>query len=443
MSGRLPLRPRFTRSLGLVAVFVLLVVGWGAIAHAAPPEIGPVPAEALAVPLDVDAATRAYLATVPPSAHANSDAYFEGGYWIQLWSFLLGTLVNGLLLQTGLSARAREAAERVTRRPSVHVALYWAAYIVATTVLTAPFVVYTDFFREHAYGLSNMTFGAWMGDQAKGLGISIVLGGLFVPILYAVVRRAPRTWWAWGAVASMAMMTFAVVIVPVFVAPLFNRYTPLADATVRDPILALARANGIEAHDVWEFDASRQSKRVSANVSGFGATERISLNDNLLQRCSLPEIEAVMSHEMGHYVLHHIGKSLLEIGVVILLGFLFVKSAFERLQRRFAARWRVRDAGDPAGLPLAAALLGAYFFVMTPVVNSITRTSEAEADLFGINASRQPDGMAQVALKLGEYRKLDPGPLEELVFFDHPSGRNRIRMAMKWKAEHVGDARLP
>jgi Zn-dependent protease with chaperone function len=89
---------------------------------------------------------------------------------------------------------------------------------------------------------------------------------------------------------------------------------------------------------------------------------------------------------------------------------------------------------DPAGLPLLSALLSLFLFLTSPVLNTIIRSNEVEADAFGLNAARQPDGFAAVALKLGEYRKLDPGPIEELLFFDHPSGRNRILMAMRWKA---------
>jgi STE24 endopeptidase len=201
------------------------------------------------------------------------------------------------------------------------------------------------------------------------------------------------------------------------------------------PILSLARASGIEAHDVWEVDASKQSNRISANVSGLFGTERITLNDNLLNRASLPEIQAVMGHEMGHYVLNHIHKMLLQLGIVIVAGFALVKAAFERLRAR-APRWQVRGIDDVAGLPLAALLFSSYLFLLTPVLNSIIRVQEYEADLYGLNASAQPDGFAQVALKLGEYRKLNPGPIEELVFYDHPSGHTRIRTAMRWKAEH-------
>ncbi|HEV8374641.1 MAG TPA: M48 family metalloprotease, partial [Candidatus Polarisedimenticolia bacterium] len=118
----------------------------------------------------------------------------------------------------------------------------------------------------------------------------------------------------------------------------------------------------------------------------------------------------------------------------------FVSWAFGRITKGFGAGWGIRGVADVAGLPLLAALLSAYFFVLTPLQNTFTRANEAEADLFGLNAARQPDGFAEVSLKLGEYRKLSPGPLEEWFFFDHPSGRNRILMAMRWKAEHIKDA---
>ena len=217
--------------------------------------------------------------------------------------------------------------------------------------------------------------------------------------------------------------------------PVFNNPKRLTDQRVVAPILSLARASGINAKDVWEIDASKQSKRISANVSGFLGTERITLNDNLLNRASLPEIEAVMGHEMGHYVLNHIYKFLVQLGIVAVIGFALLKVVFERLRVR-NGRWQVRGIDDPAGLPLAALLLSAYLFVLTPGLNKLVRTQEYEADLYGLNASAQPDGFAQVALKLGEYRKLDPTPFEEFFFYDHPSGRTRIYTAMRWKAEH-------
>jgi STE24 endopeptidase len=385
--------------------------------------------------IDPEAATRAYLARQSSAEKARSDAYFEGGYWLDLWTFLWVAAAYVVLLHTGASARMRDFSERLTRFRALQVGAYWVQFVVALAVLSLPLTVYRDYVREHQYGLSNLTFPAWLGELGKSLALTAVLGAVAMMVLYAVVRRLPRTWWLWGAVVSVAFAAFFALIVPIVVVPMFNSPKRLSDQRVVAPIPSLARASGINAHDVWEVDASKQSKRISANVSGLFGTERITLNDNLLNRASLPEIQAVMGHEMGHYVLNHIHKGLLQLGIVIVAGFALVKTLFETLRLR-VPRWKVRGIDDTAGLPLAALLLASYLFLLTPVLNTMVRVQEYEADLYGLNASAQPDGFAQVALKLGEYRKLNPGPIEEFVFFDHPSGRTRIYAAMRWKAEH-------
>jgi STE24 endopeptidase len=256
-------------------------------------------------------------------------------------------------------------------------------------------------------------------------------------VLFAIVRKLPRSWWIWGAVVTMIFVTFTVMISPVYIFPLFNKYTRLDDPKITEPILSMARANGIPAHDVYEVDASKQSTRMSANVSGFGNTMRITLNDNLLRRGAPEEIEAVMGHEMGHYVLNHIAKDLMFMLIVAVCFFGFLKWSLDWSLARWGEKWQIRGIGDPAVLPLVVLLASIFFFVLTPIQNTQTRTSEAEADRFGLNAARQPDGFARAALHLGEYRKMRPGPIEELVFFDHPSGYNRIHRAMQWKKENM------
>ncbi len=434
---------RALRSMMWIVGIVVLLLGASRAVEAQATETPGVQVAADPVPapedFDVEAATRAYLDRVPPVDKERSDSYFEGGYWLQLWGFLYGLGVSWILLSKGISARLRDAAERTSRFRPVQTFLYSAGYFVAAALLTLPLTFYQGYWREHAYGLSNMTLGAWLRDATVGLGLSVLLGGLFMVLLYGVVRKAPRTWWIWGTAASLVALLFVALIGPVFIAPLFNKYKPLGPGPIKADILSLARANGIPADNVYEVDASKQSKRVSANVSGLGTTLRITLNDNLLARVKPGGIQAVMGHEMGHYVLNHIYEFIPIFALIILIGFGFLRWSFDRVLARYGARWGIRGISDPAGLPLLAALLSVYFFVLTPVMNTTIRTNEAEADIFGLNASRQPDGFAEVALLLGEYRKLEPTPLEEWIFFDHPSGLSRIRMAMKWKKEHLGD----
>jgi len=391
---------------------------------------------------DPAAATLAWLESVPSNQREKSDAYFEGGYWLILWTFLLTAAISVFLLASRLSARLRDFSERVTNIKNFQIACYAIPYLLFIYALSFPLNLYENFFREHQYGLATQSFAPWFREQLLGLALALVGGTLLVVVLYAVFRRAPRTWWLWGAIVMIIYSGTLVLIAPVYIEPLFNTYKPLTDPKIRNPILAMARANEIPVKQVFEVDASRQTTRVSANVSGLLGTTRVALNDNLLKQCTLPELRAVMAHEMGHYVLNHGAKLVTYFGILILIGFALTRILFDAAVTRWGHKWRVRGIADPGGLPLLALIFSILVFFATPVLNTIVRITEREADAFGINTSREPDGMAKVALKLGAYRKLDPAPLEEFIFFDHPSGRARIRMAMDWKAANLPAGQL-
>src|SRR5437773_9272833 len=386
---------------------------------------------------DPGAATQAWPDTVPAGKRAKSDAYFEGDYWLILWNFLLVAAISIFLLASRISARLRDFAERAARFKPLQVTLYIVPYLLLVYVLSFPLNLYEHFYREHQYGLATQSFAPWFGEQLVALGLTLIIGTVLLIVLYAVFRRAPRTWWIWGTGVAVIFLFAVTFIAPVYIEPLFNTYKPLSNPEIRDPILAMARANEMPVKQVFEVDASRQTTRVSANVAGLLGTTRIALNDNLLEQCTLPEIRAVMAHEMGHYVLNHGAKLLTYLGILILIGFALTRILFDAAIGRWGEKWGVRGISDPAGLPLLVLILSTLLFIATPFLNTMVRITEREADAFVINTSREPDGMAKVALKLGTYRKLNPTPLEEFIFFDHPSGRARIRMAMDWKAANL------
>lgn len=392
---------------------------------------------------DPVAATEAYLARMSPEARARSDAYFEGGYWLLLINLVLSLFLSWLLLRTGFARGLRDRVERWTKRPFVQAWLFLVLFSLVSWLLNLPMDAYEGFFREHAYQMSNQTFGAWFGDNVKGLVVSLILLPLVVAALYAGIRRFGARWWIAASVATPFLLLFLIVLSPVFVAPLFNKYTTLEDAKLRDPILSMARANGVPAEHVYQFDASRQTKRVSANVSGAFGTIRVSLNDNLLHRCPPEGVMAVMGHELGHYVLNHVYRHVIYLSLMIAAGFWFTHWAFHFVLARWGAAWGVRGIADLAGLPLLSACLGVFLFLATPVRNTIIRTAEVEADYYGLNSARQPDAMAEAFLMLAEYRKMHPGKWEEILFFDHPSGYNRILACMRWKAEHLAELKVP
>lgn len=402
----------------------------------AAPEIRPVDeAWRAALPLEAAQATQAYLDRLPPDAVARANAYFEGGYWLQLGNWLQAVFIALLLLNTRASAALRDVAGRRLKRPMLRDACYGAVYFGTVWLLSLPLAIYEGFVREHAYGLANQGFGDWFGEQLIGLGLSLVLGAIGVSVLYAVLRKVGRNWWAWAGGLAVAFTAFVMVIDPVFIAPLTNDYQPMADGPLKQKVLALALAKGVAADEVYVVDASRQSSRVSANVSGLFGTARISLNDNLLKRGSEAEVLAVLGHELGHYVLDHALKGLFVMSLLVVLGLRLTQAGMQGLLARYGARWRVSASDDVASFPLLSVLLVSFMFFALPLENTIVRTEELQADRFGLDAAREPLGMAEVMLKLTEYRKPDPTVWEERLFFDHPGTRTRIQNAMQWREQ--------
>ena len=401
------------------------------------------PSAAHAANFDVETATRAWLDTLQGPARAKSDAYFEGGYWLILWGTVVSVLIDGLLLRFGLSAKFRNLGERLFKRPAGVTWITALCYSLAGSVLTLPWSIYTGFVRERQYDLMNQGLGEWLFDMVKSVGISLVIFPLLVMAVYGVIRRFPKNWWVLATGVIAAFLAFGMLIGPVYIAPLFNKYTELPASPVRDRIVAMAQAKQIPSEHIYLFDASKQTKRISANVSGIGPTIRISLNDNLLNRSTPQEIAAVMGHEMGHYVLNHVWWGLLFFSGLAALAMFLLSRIAPALIARHGAKWGgIRDLGDPASLPVVGILIAVFSLLATPLTNTLVRVDESQADAFGLDTAQEPDGFASVAMKLSEYRKIEPGRIEEALFFDHPSGATRVRMSMQWKKDHVPDAQM-
>jgi STE24 endopeptidase len=399
------------------------------------------PAAAAGLPFDPEAATRAWLDTMGPEATARSNAYFEGGYIIDFAGTALSIIVAGLFLFFGWARGVRAWLERTVKfYPLVAFGTSFF-YLLVSSVLTFPFVYYVGFVREHRYGLATQTFPEWFSEQAIGFALTLVIGSIFLTILYLIVRAAKNTWWIWGTLVTTLLTAVLIMAGPVFIDPLFNTYTPMQEGELKTSILEMAQANGVPADNVYVFDTSRQSNRITANVAGLFGTTRVALGDNLLERTSPEAVRAVMGHELGHYVLGHIYSILLMLTGVIIVTFAVVHYGFRALVK--SERWGIRDISDPAGLPLIFGLIAVIGIVTTPIQRNIVYFHEQQADMFGLNAAREPDGFAEAAVLLSEYRKMEPSPLEEWFFYDHPSGWNRVHNSMVWKAHEIAAGRLP
>lgn len=398
-------------------------------------------ATATALPFDPDVATRQWLDTMDQAAVARSNSYFEGGYWIQFVGPLIGFAVAFLILQLGFAKNLRGWLEKNVKIYFFVTVLFALVYSIIGGVISFGWDYWVGFVRQHDYGLSTQDFGHWFTEYMQGVGLNLVIGSIAIGLLYLIIAVAKKTWWIWGTIASIVFFAIIGMLAPVYISPIFNSYTPMQDSPLKESVLQMAQANGVPADNVYVYDRSRQTNSVSANVSGFAGTTRISLADTLIQRESPGGVRAVLGHEIGHYVLQHTVSLLVMTTLLIVVVFALANLLFNRLSA--GERWGIRGISDPAGMPLLFSIIGFLMLVATPLQNNIVRFHEHQADMFGLNAAREPDGFAESALLLSEYRKMEPSALEEWFFYDHPSGYARIHMAMVWKAHHMALGDIP
>jgi STE24 endopeptidase len=386
---------------------------------------------------DPAAATQAYLNTMSAADMAKAVAYTRGGEWLILWGFLASLVVSFIIARTNLLVRLRDRIEGNRKRPFLVSVIVSAIYIPLSWLLSLPWAIYANWWREKQYGLNNQTLPQWLGESGIGLLIGVVMGVLILTILYWVIRSARKTWWLWGAGVVGVFALVGMVLSPMFIEPLFNEYTPAPPGAVRDAVVELAHKTGTPDDKIYIYNGTKQSDRYTANVSGLFGSARVALSDAMFKKdADMSEIRAVVGHEMGHYVHMHglIGAAILTLLAAI--AFWLTERLFPFFKRLLGAE-RVRDIADPAGLPVLFAVLGFIGLLGTPATNTLTRVMEADADHFSMVHANEPDGMAEALIKTAEYRAPSPNPVEEFIFYDHPSVGARIRAAMEWKAAHM------
>ena len=385
---------------------------------------------------DPAAATAAYLAQLPPEAHAKAEAYTQGGHWLLLWGTLVSVLVAWVILRSGILVRVRAGVEGGRSRPVLAVAAVMVVVGIAEFVLALPWASYARWWRETQYGLTSQAFGGWFGEQLLSLAIGVVMTVLLMELVYLLIRRAPKTWWLWSGGVVAVFFLFVLVLSPVLIEPLFNSYKPAPPGPVRDAIVEMAKANGVPSDRIYIYDGSKQSNRYTANVSGLFGSARIALSDTMFKKdADLAEVRGVVGHEMGHYVEGHAFRGAAEFGLLALVAFFLLDRLYPHVLRWAGGR-NVGSISDPAGYPVISMTLAVLVLLGTPIINTIGRTDEADADTFSLEHANEPDGMAKALVKTIEYRAATPSPLEEILFYDHPSVGSRVRKAMDWKAAH-------
>ena len=385
---------------------------------------------------DPAAATAAYLAVLTPEQHLKAQHYTQGGHWLLLWGTLVAIVIAWIVLRTGVLVKVREAVEKAGPKPWLVVIAVVVADAVFEFVLNLPWGVYAGWWRETQYGLTSQGFGGWFAERGIALAVGIVTSIILFSLFYWIIRRAPKTWWAWSAggvvVAFMTMM----LLQPLLIEPLFNNYKPAPPGPMRDEVVAMAKQVGVPSDKILIYDGSKQSNRYTANVAGLFGTARIAMSDVMFKKdADIAEVRGVVGHEMGHYVRGHIAIYAALYGLMALIVFFLADRLFPRVARLLGAKG-VQGISDPAGLPVLGVIFAVLGLIATPLTSSAARIGEADADHFSLEHFNEPDGLAKALVKTVEYRAATPSQIEEIIFYDHPAVGSRVRRAMEWKATH-------
>ncbi len=336
---------------------------------------------------------------------------------------------------TGFGARLRNLVRRIAHdRWLPTVTLYGVAWTAIAAIANLPLAYYAGYLRQHAYGLSTETLAKWVTDEVVGLAVSCILTALVIWIPYLLIRHSPRRWWLWTGLASVPLTALLLIIAPVWIDPLFNRFGPLKDKSLEHEILALASRAGIEGSRVFEVEKSEETNTVNAYVTGFATTKRIVLWDTIIQKLSRDELHFVMAHEMGHYVLGHVSNAVILVPPCITFG-LFVS---DRLARRIIARsastLRFSELSDVASLPLMLFLFMAGSVVVSPAILAYSRHVEHEADVFGLELTRDREAAARAFVRLHDENLgvARPSAFYRVFRASHPSLGDRIDFCNGW-----------
>ena len=382
-----------------------------------------------------EAATLAYLSQMSPQALAKAIAYTHGKEWLLLGGWVVTMVTTWLIVRSGLLNRVNDSLQKGRARPLLTSLLVGLCYFVVSSILEMPWTIYSDWWFEMSFGMTSQTLGGWFVDGLKTGWFGLLMGSMFVLLLYGFLRRARSVWWVWAAGLVVLLLAFGLVVAPVAIAPLLNTYKPAPAGAVRDEVVRLGRATGTPTDKIFVFNGSKQSNRYTANVSGLGGSARVAMSDVMFQKgADIAEVRGVVGHEMGHYVHQHIFVQLGIFSVLSMALFFLVDRLFPTFVRLFGAR--VTGIEDPAGLPILFAIIGTLSLIALPVTNTISREIESDADRFSLEHAHEPDGLAKALVKTADYRAPTPSELEEFIFYDHPSVGRRVRRAMAWKAAH-------
>jgi Zn-dependent protease with chaperone function len=354
--------------------------------------------------------------------------YYRSGNVLWVTETLWGFAVPALLLFTGFSARMRDAARKIGRNWFFTIVVYGILFTVVSFLLSLPLDWYSGFARQHAYGLSDQTAVKWWSDSLTGLALGCLVTALTLWVPYLLLRASPKRWWLYTGLAAIPLIVVLLIVTPIWIEPLFNKFGPMKDKALESQILALASRAGIEGGRVYEVNKSVDTKTLDAYVAGIFGTKRIVLWDTIIKRMSQPELMFVMGHEMGHYVLGHTWYLVTFSTLLTMASFYGAYRTAGAVLGRWGARFGSTALADVASLPLLLILLSVFSLLIEPASNAFTRHIEHEADRFGLEITQTSHSAGTAFVKLQEDALANPRPglLFKLWRESHPPLAERI-----------------
>lgn len=381
--------------------------------------------------MNVEAETARYIDSLGAANLEKAAAYTMGNHWILLWNLLVAGIVTWLIVKWGLLDRIEGKIGE--RRRGLRAFTVSLTYFLVSAVLSLPWTIYASWYRETGYGRTSQPIGDFLFQATLSTLITSLVAALFLMGVYWLIRRTGKRWWLWSGGLFAAGLAFVILLSPVLIEPLFNKYEPVPAGEVSDAVVEMAGRAGVPPDRVFMYNGSRQSNNFTANAGGVGNTARVAISDVALKSASMDEVRAVTGHEIGHYVLKHTWYGIAFFAIATVVLFWLANRLFPRVARAFGSNASI---GDPRGLPVLMFIGAAFMLLISPLLNSFARTIETDADQYSLETENRPDGLASALVKTAEYRYPRPGKLEEILFYDHPSVEARVRRAMQWKAEH-------
>lgn len=350
----------------------------------------------------------------------------------------IATLSIAVVLGFGLDKWLRNLLQPLGWQPvagwlPIQLLVYFVILMLAYQLLTTP-LAYYGFVLSHRYGLSTMTLGAWIADLLKGFTLSLVLEVCAVELIYLLLAVQPLTWWLWVALVMLFFSVIMANLAPILIFPLFYKFKPLPDGELTQRLLALAQKANTKVRGVFAMEMSSKTTAANAALMGLGNTRRVVLGDTMIDRYSTDEIEVVLAHELGHHVHRDIWKLIISQTVLTLVGLYLANVALHLV----VTLHFYRSLTDSATLPFLFLLMGVFSLIVMPLSNSYSRFIEYQADEYALQTTGKIEAFKSAMTRLANQNlaEVEPSPLVEILFHDHPSIKNRLHHADVFTHEH-------